>query len=81
MESEKDVLIAQLQGAIGLLLRNVGDPGQCRGCGAAIWWVTHRNWKKAPYTAAGINHFIDCPKAADFGRVKSVGQNPQGVAQ
>lgn len=48
------------------LLKNVGDPGQCRGCQSPIFWVTHRNGKKAPYTPAGLNHFADCPAAGDF---------------
>lgn len=46
------------------LLRQVGEPGHCRGCGAPVYWVTHRNQKRVPYTMAGLNHFADC-KAAD----------------
>lgn len=52
------------------LLQNIGDVGACRGCQAAIYWVTHKNGKKTPYTPAGINHFIDCPARAQFGKAK-----------
>ena len=48
------------------LLKNVGDRSTCSGCGAEIYWVHHKNGKRAPYTPAGLNHFIDCPKAAQF---------------
>ncbi len=55
-----------LQANITALLKNIGDPGQCRGCQAPIWWVTHRNGRKTPYDADGTNHFITCPAAKDF---------------
>jgi hypothetical protein len=48
------------------LLKNVGDRAVCSGCGAEIYWVHHKNGKRAPYTPAGLNHFVDCPKAAQF---------------
>lgn len=48
------------------LLAQVGEEARCRGCQTPIWWVTHRNGRLAPYTAAGLNHFADCPRAADF---------------
>lgn len=48
------------------LLKNVGDPAHCKGCGADIYWVIHRNGKKVPYTPAGLNHFVDCPAAQRF---------------
>lgn len=54
--------------AMNRLLQSVGDKGECRGCRAVIYWVTHRNGKKVPYTPAGLNHFIDCPAAKDFKR-------------
>lgn len=55
--------------AIERLLRNVaGEPVKCRGCEALIYWVTHKNGKRAPYTAAALNHFINCPAAAQFGK-------------
>ena len=50
------------------LLEVVGQRGRCRGCGAEIYWIEHRNRKRAPYTVHGINHFIDCPQSAKFKR-------------
>ena len=52
------------------LLTQVGGESKCRGCDAAIWWVVHRNGKKAPYTADALNHFADCPAAAKFRKPK-----------
>ena len=40
----------------------------CRKCNALLAMVKHSNGKIAPYTMAGINHFIDCPNASDFQR-------------
>lgn len=56
----------QLRKNIIALLNNIGDAGHCRGCSAAIYWVTHKNGKKTPYTLEGLNHFADCPAAARF---------------
>jgi len=56
----------QLQKNIMSLLLQIGDMGTCKGCGAPIYWVTHKNGKKAPYTTEGLNHFIDCPSANRF---------------
>ncbi len=59
--------LAQAEAILNLLY-NAGDPGTCRGCNALIYWITHRNGKKTPYTPAGLNHFIDCPAAKNFKR-------------
>jgi hypothetical protein len=48
------------------LLKAVGEPAVCRGCGASILWVTHRNAVHAPYNPDGLNHFATCPKAKAF---------------
>lgn len=50
------------------MLNQIGDKGKCRGCGADIWWLVHKNGKRAPYTCKAENHFIDCPKADQFRR-------------
>lgn len=60
--------VMDIQKNVTALLRNVGDAGTCRGCGAPIYWITHKNGKKAPYTGTGLNHFADCPKSKDFKR-------------
>jgi hypothetical protein len=41
------------------LLLNCGQVDRC-DCGATIFWLTHLTGKKAPYTEAGLVHFIDC---------------------
>lgn len=48
------------------LVKHVGTRGVCRGCKADVWWIMHANGKATPYTAEGLNHFIDCPNAKDF---------------
>ena len=48
------------------LLNQIGNQAKCRGCGRDIWWITHANGKKAPYTFEALNHFADCPNAKDF---------------
>jgi hypothetical protein len=48
------------------LLKQIGAPDHCNGCGAAILWVRHRNGNAAPYDANGQPHFASCPKASQF---------------
>ncbi len=59
---ERDALRSNME----RLLKQIGEPGTCKGCGAAIYWVQHRNRKRAPYTASGLSHFADCPAASKF---------------
>lgn len=58
--------VQDLRKRIRALLRNVGEEGSCKGCQAPIYWVVHRNGKRAPYTVDGLNHFADCPAANLF---------------
>lgn len=61
----------QLHKNIRQLLTNVaGEPVVCRGstCEAEVWWVQHAKGRRAPYTEAALNHFIDCPNADEFRR-------------
>lgn len=63
------ICLAATQTAMRRLLELVaGASVKCRGCEALVYWVTHKNGKRTPYTAAGLNHFIDCPAAAQFGK-------------
>ena len=48
----------------------VGRPSRCKGCDAAIYWVTTRRDSLLPYTAEGLPHFADCPKANEFRKKK-----------
>ena len=50
------------------LLKQVGNKGRCIGCGAAVWWVNHKDKRKFPYTETGLLHFSNCPDAKDFKR-------------
>ncbi len=52
--------------AMKKLLAQISDQGLCRGCQARIFWVTHNNGKKVPYTSAGLNHFVNCPAREQF---------------
>ena len=63
------------------LVRNVGSLGYCRGCGAQVFWVVHRNLKNVPYTADGLNHFIDCPKAEQFRKERKDGKNGESTGR
>lgn len=50
------------------LVKNMGEPGSCRACRSAIFWLTHRNGRRTPYDPDGTNHFITCPEAESFRR-------------
>lgn len=49
--------------AMERLLSLIGRPAKCSYCEAPIFWVLHSNGKSAPYTPAGLNHFVNCPRA------------------
>ena len=51
---------------IKLLINNIGNKANCRGCDMTIYWLKHKNGKSVPYTIMGLNHFADCPNAKDF---------------
>lgn len=60
-----ECVVAQAAAMLAML-KNVGQPGICRGCPAKGYWVTHYNGKATFYTEAGLNHFVDCPAAKRF---------------
>ena len=67
-----DVSCLAAQGlAMRSLLDKIGDRSACAACQAEIYFVRHANGKNAPYTPAGLNHFINCPMAGQFKRPKS----------
>jgi hypothetical protein len=51
-----------------LLQRVAEETRPCRACGEILYFVRHRSGHTAPYTAQGINHFINCPQATQFRR-------------
>jgi hypothetical protein len=59
------------EGRLKKLLVIVGRPGRCKGCDTAVYWVATRRDALLPYTAEGLPHFSDCPKAAEFRKKKS----------
>ncbi len=58
------------QNVTRLLVLLGGEEAKCRGCQRPIWWFTHANGKKAPYTDEGQNHFANCEAASTFRRKK-----------
>lgn len=56
---------AQAENMLKFLIR-IGHEAVCTGCLRKIYWVTHLNGKRTPYTDAGLNHFIDCPQRDHF---------------
>lgn len=60
-------LRAALEGAVPKMYAAIGaTKSKCKACARTIWWVTTKNGKRAPYTAEGFSHFVDCPKADQF---------------
>ena len=53
------------------LLRMKGSFGRCNGCRKPVIWVKTKNARWCPYTATGLAHWADCPKAKDFKRKKT----------
>lgn len=39
------------------------QPGQCKSCGASMWWITTDKGKKLPLGESGEPHFVECPHA------------------
>ena len=64
--------LKQQQQRIYDLLLQVGETGYCKGCAAPIVWVRHKpnrrhpEGARAPYDYDGVNHFVTCPKGAQF---------------
>lgn len=65
----QDCVAAQKLAMLALLKR-IADGKRCEGCGALIYMVRHSLGQVAPYTAAGLNHFVDCPARDQFKRSK-----------
>lgn len=58
-------MVAFYRDRISTLYVSLGaEQGQCNSCGRPIWWVTTKNGKAAPFTQDALNHFGDCPHAA-----------------
>ena len=53
---------------IRTLLNRIGNYTKCPACQTEMWWVTHKNGKKAPYTIEAVVHFNECKAAEGFGQ-------------
>lgn len=53
---------------IRTLLNRIGNYTKCPACQTEMWWVTHKNGKKAPYTVEAVVHFNECKAAEGFGQ-------------
>ena len=58
----------RMKSLLGLVAR---ETRPCTRCGAMIYIVHHvKTDRLAPYTSDGINHFLNCPNAAEFRKGK-----------
>lgn len=46
----------------------------CKRCGEVLYFVRAADGAIAPYTAAGLNHFTNCPHANEFHRKRAAQQ-------
>lgn len=70
-DSKPMITTEQLQRNILRLLSAIGDARTCKGCGRQIWWVRSKAGKTMPITDEALNHFVDCPQAAQFKKPKA----------
>jgi len=69
--------LLHLQGNLQALMKHVGRPDLCKGCGAQIIFIRHLDSGRfTPYELDGTNHFINCPDAPQFKRKKEEQQWP-----
>jgi hypothetical protein len=67
-EPDLQKLLDEQRQRTAALLKQIGQPGRCKGCGAGITWVLHNSGHNTPYDIDGLNHFASCPEAAQFRR-------------
>ena len=60
--------IEATQKNIRTMLNRIGNYTKCPACQTEMWWVTHKNGKKAPYTVTAVVHFNECKVAEGFGQ-------------
>jgi len=73
---EYEERIKKLRATMTALLKVIGNPARCRGCGVNIMWVRTRTGQAAPFDEDGTSHFATCPKAAAFRRKSNGEQKP-----
>lgn len=70
--------LRQVESNLTRLLATIATEQKTCSCGAALWMVTHANGKRCPYTAEGLNHFIDCPDREQYRRPRDAKREGQG---
>ena len=71
-ETQLDSENIELRQKMSNLLKLIGNPGQCRGCQAAMWWIQTKAGKAMPLNPDGTPHWGTCPQARSFKK----GANP-----
>lgn len=71
-----EIFVAGWDMAVARVIRRtlaiIGEEGVCDSCRAKIWFITNpKTGKKAPYSANGVNHFVDCPHADQHRKANS----------
>ena len=68
--------VEQLEQRAAALVKIIGEPGTCRGCGAEIFWMkAFRSGKSIPYDPSGVTHFATCPQKEQFQKQKTTTVN------
>ena len=49
---------------LGWVLNTLGSPGNCKSCGAPVYWITSKNGKPTIWDKNGVSHWATCPNAA-----------------
>jgi len=55
---------------VGRFLLICASGAKCKGCGQAIWWLTTKKGRPAPFDPDLTPHFATCPRADDFRKEK-----------
>lgn len=58
--------LARLRANVARIFKQVGMARPCRGCGAPMIFLRHRNGNYAPYDVDGTPHHVTCPKVEQF---------------
>ena len=72
MQPNKPLNLPPIEERMETLLKLVAEEVRpCKACGAMLAMVRHfKTGKLAPYTMAGLSHWVDCPQAAKFRKPK-----------
>lgn len=71
LDATAAVTLARVRNGIRTTLAALGDLGNCRSCGAAIYWCRTKRGSRMPVDPEGTSHFATCPDAAEHRRPRS----------